>query len=48
MAQIKLYVFGPPRLEYNGQPIKLNLRKALALLVYLAVSGQLQSRSGST
>src|SRR5262245_51899877 len=44
MAHIKLYVFGPPRLEYNGQPITLNLRKALALLVYLAVSGQLQSR----
>ncbi|HEU5103567.1 MAG TPA: BTAD domain-containing putative transcriptional regulator, partial [Roseiflexaceae bacterium] len=44
MAQIKLYVFGPPRLEYNGQPINLNLRKALALLVYLAISGQPQSR----
>ena len=44
MAHMKLYVFGPPRLEYNGQPIKLNLRKALALLVYLAVSGRPHSR----
>jgi len=44
MAQLKLYLFGPPRLEYDGQPIALNLRKALALLVYLAVSGQPQSR----
>ncbi len=44
MAQLKLYVFGPPRLEYDGQLIALNLRKALALLVYLAVSGQPQSR----
>jgi class 3 adenylate cyclase/DNA-binding SARP family transcriptional activator/tRNA A-37 threonylcarbamoyl transferase component Bud32 len=44
MAHIKLYVFGPPRLECNGQPIELNLRRAQALLVYLAVSGKLQSR----
>ena len=44
IAQLKLYVFGPPRLEYGGQLIALNLRKALALLVYLAVSGQPQSR----
>ena len=44
MAQLQLFVLGPPRLEREGQPIELNLRKALALLVYLAVSGQPQSR----
>lgn len=44
MTTRKLYVLGPPRLEYNGQPISLNVRKALALLVYLAVTGQPQSR----
>jgi DNA-binding SARP family transcriptional activator len=44
MAQIKLYVFGSPRLEYDGRPINLNLRKAHALLVYLAMTGQPQSR----
>ena len=40
MAYPKLFVLGAPRMEHDGQPIQLNLRKALALLVYLAVSGQ--------
>ena len=44
MTALKLYILGPPRLEDRGQTIALNLRKALALLVYLAVSGQPQSR----
>jgi DNA-binding SARP family transcriptional activator/pimeloyl-ACP methyl ester carboxylesterase/predicted ATPase len=44
MAHLKLFVFGSPRLERDGRPIELNLRKALALLVYLAVSGQSYSR----
>src|SRR5512145_2531514 len=41
---LKLLVFGSPRLERDEGPIELNLRKALALLVYLAVSGQPHSR----
>src|SRR5215208_5019539 len=44
MAQLKLLVFGPPRLERDGTPLELNLRKALALLIYLAVSGRPHSR----
>ena len=44
MARLKLYVFGTPRLEHDSQPVELNLRKALALLVYLAVTGQPHSR----
>ncbi|MFL5804686.1 MAG: BTAD domain-containing putative transcriptional regulator [Roseiflexaceae bacterium] len=44
MAHLKLFVLGSPRLERDGRPIELNLRKALALLVYLAVSGQPHSR----
>ena len=40
MAHLKLFVLGQPRLESDGKPIELNLRKALALLVYLVVSGQ--------
>lgn len=44
MALLKLLVFGSPRLERDGRPIELNLRKALALLVYLAVSGRPHSR----
>jgi DNA-binding SARP family transcriptional activator/predicted ATPase len=41
---IRFYLFGPPRLERNGQPLAINLRKALALLVYLAVTRQSHSR----
>jgi serine/threonine protein kinase/DNA-binding SARP family transcriptional activator/pimeloyl-ACP methyl ester carboxylesterase len=44
MERLKLYVFGPPRIEHDGRPVELNLRKALALLAYLAVTGQPQSR----
>jgi DNA-binding SARP family transcriptional activator len=44
MAHLKLFVLGQPRLERDGGSIGLNLRKALALLVYLAVSGQPHSR----
>jgi DNA-binding SARP family transcriptional activator len=44
MALLKLFVLGSPRLEREGQPLELNLRKALALLVYLAVSSQPHSR----
>jgi predicted ATPase/DNA-binding SARP family transcriptional activator len=44
MAAIKLYLFGSPRLERQGRPIPINLRKALALLIYLAVTRQPYSR----
>src|SRR3954471_5776859 len=44
MSHLKLFVLGQPRLERDEEPIELNLRKALALLVYLAVSGQPHSR----
>ncbi|MCG3206739.1 MAG: Serine/threonine-protein kinase PknD [Anaerolineae bacterium] len=44
MAQLKLFLLGPPRVELDGAPVDLNRRKALALLVYLAVTGQPHSR----
>src|SRR5215213_3122290 len=44
MTSLQVFVLGPPRLERDGEPVELNLRKALALLVYLTVSGQPQSR----
>lgn len=44
MAHWKLHVLGPPRLEHDDQPVELNLRKAMALFVYLAVTGQPHSR----
>ena len=40
MSQLKLFLFGPPRLERDDEPVDLNLRKAMALLAYLAVSQQ--------
>jgi predicted ATPase/DNA-binding SARP family transcriptional activator len=44
MAQLELYLFGPPRLVRTGRALNLGLRKALALLVYLAVTKQPHSR----
>ncbi|MBV7332635.1 hypothetical protein KFU94_31285 [Chloroflexi bacterium TSY] len=44
MSQIKLYLFGTPRLEVNGQPVQVSLRKALALFAYLALTRQPHSR----
>ncbi|MCE7989218.1 MAG: hypothetical protein DYG89_49320 [Caldilinea sp. CFX5] len=40
MAQFKLFLFGPPRIEQHGRPVEITLRKALSLLVYLAVTKQ--------
>jgi predicted ATPase/DNA-binding SARP family transcriptional activator len=36
----KLLLLGPPQLEQAGEPLKIGRRKALALLAYLAVTGQ--------
>jgi predicted ATPase/DNA-binding SARP family transcriptional activator len=44
MPALKLFVLGPPRLERDGQLVELNLRKALALIVYLAVTHQPHTR----
>jgi predicted ATPase/DNA-binding SARP family transcriptional activator len=41
---LKLYLFGPPRIELDGKPLLFKRRKALALLIYLAVTGQPHSR----
>jgi len=44
MSAIKLTLFGPPRLERDGQPVEVSRRKALAMLAYLAATGQAHSR----
>ena len=44
MSQLRISLFGPPRIEHNGAPIVVGRRKAVALLAYLAMSGQPQSR----
>lgn len=44
MSALKLTLFGLPRLEREGQPVEVSRRKALAMLTYLAATGQTHSR----
>lgn len=44
MSVLSLNLLGPPRLEIDGEKIDITRRKSLALLAYLAVTGQPQSR----
>lgn len=44
MSQITLFFLGPPRLLRDGQRIEPDTRKAIALLAYLAVTGQPHTR----
>ncbi|MBE7549953.1 MAG: tetratricopeptide repeat protein [Anaerolineales bacterium] len=44
MSQLRVYLFGAPRLEREDEAIKISLRKALALLAYLAMTQQSHSR----
>ncbi|MFN2189635.1 MAG: ATP-binding protein, partial [Candidatus Promineifilaceae bacterium] len=44
MAGIKLFLLGPPRIEVDGQVAEPDTRKAVALLAYLALSGERLSR----
>ncbi len=41
---LKLYLFGPPRTELDDLSVNIGRRKALALLVYLALTGRPHSR----
>lgn len=44
MARMKLYLLGPPHLEIDERSVTLRLRKAMALLIYLAVTRQVHTR----
>src|SRR5579863_7700209 len=44
MSRLELLLLGPPRIEREGQPITVDTRKAIALIAYLAVTHQEQSR----
>ncbi|MGD8491939.1 MAG: BTAD domain-containing putative transcriptional regulator, partial [Anaerolineae bacterium] len=41
---LRLFLLGPPRLEADGATLPISTRKAMALLAYLAVTGQVHSR----
>lgn len=40
MERFRLRLFGYPQIEVNGQPVLLKQKKAIGLLVYLAVTGK--------
>ena len=44
MSNLRLFLFGEPRLEYAGTPLEIPRRKGLALLAYLALAEQRQNR----
>ena len=44
MTQLSIYLLGSPRVECNGKSIDLDTRKASALIAYLAITKQRQSR----
>lgn len=44
MTDVKVYLFGEPRLEYQSRPLPIRRRKAWALLAYLALAEQHQNR----
>ena len=43
-SDLRIFLFGSPRIEYRGHSIKLERRKALALVAYLACAEHRQSR----
>lgn len=45
VSRLTVHLLGPPRIEIDGEPIEVDTRKAIALLAYLAVSGEIQRRS---
>jgi DNA-binding SARP family transcriptional activator len=45
VSRLALYLLGPPRIERDGEPIKVDTRKATALLAYLALAGERQRRA---
>ena len=44
LAHLELFFLGAPRVVLEGAPVTFDTRKAIALLAYLAVTGQPQQR----
>ena len=44
MPHLELFLFGPPLLKQDGQALEVDARKSMALLSYMALTGQHQSR----
>ncbi len=48
MSHLRLFLLGFPRVEHAGSPVNIERRKAMALLAYLAVTRNSQSRDTLT
>ena len=44
MDDLRLFLFGMPRIEYRGEPVRVSRQKGLGLVAYLALADQRQSR----
>ena len=44
MPGVSLYLLGSPRIELDGSPVAIDTRKAVALLAYLAATGETHRR----
>ncbi len=44
MSNLRIYLFGSPVIELDGEPIQVDTRKAIAMFAYLAVTGVGHSR----
>ena len=44
MAILRLFWLGPPAIEYDGRPLRLEMRKTLAFLAYLSLCPQSPTR----
>ena len=40
MARVRLAFLGPPNIELDGTPVRLDVQKAIALMAYLAATGK--------
>ncbi|MEM7799197.1 MAG: BTAD domain-containing putative transcriptional regulator, partial [Chloroflexota bacterium] len=46
MPSLTIKLFGPPQIAVDGEKVEIGRRKALAIFIYLAVTGTAQSRDG--
>ena len=44
MSMVRISLLGPPRLDRNGEPVELDTRKTVALVAYLAMTGEITLR----
>jgi DNA-binding SARP family transcriptional activator/pimeloyl-ACP methyl ester carboxylesterase len=44
VSALKIYLFGPPRIEHSSKTVEIQRRKTLGLFIYLVLTGQPHSR----